>query len=277
MRKELFVVQRPRIANFLFYSKIYMKLVGLHIKSRLAYREDFLIGLGGMLITNLVGILALWLVFDSVDNILGWSYNEIIFIYAFTLMSTLPFQLFFDNVWQLNGKLVDGSFIKYYFKPLNIMFYFISETVDIKAIGQLLISLAAFGYSCSTLDVDWNIPLILCALMLLISSALVMIGIMLLASATGFWVLNGTFALLFAFKLKDFSHYPMEIYNTVFKSIFTYLIPIGFVGYYPARFILRENQYSQAIFLTPLVGVVTVSVAYVIWMKGARQYAGTGT
>ena len=41
----------------------------------------------------------------------------------------------------------DGDFIKYYFRPINMFFYFQSEVFDIKGLGQLAFGIATIVYS----------------------------------------------------------------------------------------------------------------------------------
>ena len=61
-----------------------------------------------------------------------------VFIYAFYMMAISPMQILFDHIWQLRFQIQDGSFVKYYFRPLNMMFYYMSEMFDIKGIVQLV-------------------------------------------------------------------------------------------------------------------------------------------
>src|SRR5687767_12652677 len=103
-----------------FYIRIYFLLIAQFIKTRMMYRTDFVISLIGTLITNVLGLMILWLVFQSINELAGWNYDELLFIYAFALLASVPFQLLFENIWHMSGKLVDGSFIKYYFRPLDI-------------------------------------------------------------------------------------------------------------------------------------------------------------
>jgi ABC-2 type transport system permease protein len=263
--------------RFRYYLKIYGLLATQYIKARMAYRADFFISLVGILVMNIIGLLTLWLVFQSIHELAGWGYYELIFIYAFALLSMLPVQLFFENIWQLGGRLIDGGFIKYYFRPLDILFYFLSEKIDIKAVGQFVLGVWLLIYSSSKLGIDWGFLKAGMLLFLLASSSFVLAAITLAASALGFWVLNPTFALILVLKLRGFSNYPLNIYNTFFKYLFTFIIPIGYIAFYPAGLILRPSQIDPLAFLSPFVGIVLFYAAYIVWMKGALNYQGTGS
>ncbi len=263
--------------EFRYYVRIYFLLIAQFLKSRMMYRADFIISLMGTFITNIVGLVVLWLIFHSIKELAGWSYDELLFIYAFALLASFPFQLLFENLWQMSGKLMDGSFIKYYFRPLDIMFYFVSERIDMKNIGQFFVAMGILTYSSSRLGLDWNALTVAIFMVSLLSASLVLTAIMLAASSVGFWVSNSTFALLFAFRLKEFAHYPINIYNNFFRFIFTYIIPIAYVAFYPANLILRPDEADILVFFSPVIGVVLFWGAYLIWRKGALRYAGTGS
>jgi ABC-2 type transport system permease protein len=259
------------------YMKIYCLLCAQHFKARMEYRADFLISVAGLVVINIAGVLPLWLIFHSIPNLAGWNYNELVFVYAFSLLAMLPVQLLFDNVWHLNNKLLDGSFIKYYFRPLDILFYFTSERIEVKSIGQFVIAAVMLIYASGELDILWDAKNIGIFLLLVISSSLVAIGIVLLASAFGFWVLNSAFTLVFVYKLSGFCHYPMSIYNNSFKFLFTFVIPIGYIAFYPAKLILRSNEADALAYSSPLIGVVLFGIAYYVWVRGAMRYGGTGS
>jgi ABC-2 type transport system permease protein len=70
-------------------------IVSQYIKVRLQYRGDFIIGSLGILFKNISGLFTFWILFKSISNIEGWSYDELVFIYAFSLLSITPKQIFF--------------------------------------------------------------------------------------------------------------------------------------------------------------------------------------
>lgn len=45
-----------------------------------------------------------------------------------------------------------------------------------------------------------------------------------------------------AWKLREFSPYPMTIFDGAFRFVFTYVIPIGFVAFYPSQLFLPPKM-----------------------------------
>ncbi len=92
-----------------------------------------------MFFTSLATLAVFWVLFKSIPDLAGWSFMEMVFIYAFYMIAISPMQILFDHVWQLRYDLQQGTFLKYYFRPLNMMFYYMSEMFDLKGLTQLVL------------------------------------------------------------------------------------------------------------------------------------------
>ena len=263
--------------NFKFYARIYGKILTQDLKSKMSYRADFIISLLGMILTNLSGLAVFWIMFQSFDNINGWSYYEILFLYGFSLMALTPMQCFFDNNWNLRSHVYSGDFVKYCFRPINIYFYFISEIFDPKGLGEFVMGLGLLIFSWSHLDLPVTFVSILLLIVLFIAASLIMISIMNLAAATCFWVMNSGYIMVTIFKFTEYTKYPINVFNGLFKIIFTFIIPIGFVAYYPSLFFLRPDSIHILSWFTPVIGIAFFVLSYKVWMFGATRYSGTGS
>ena len=78
-------------------------------------------------------------------------------------------------------------------------------------------------------------------------------------------------------RLREFSPYPMTIFDGFFKVLLTYLIPIGFIAFFPSQFFLKPGTISTVVYLSPLVGILSFAIAYWVWTKGVNGYTGTGS
>jgi ABC-2 type transport system permease protein len=105
----------------------------------------------------------------------------------------------------------------------------------------------------------------------------VQISIIVTASCAAFWVVDSYPVLGLAWKLREFAPYPMSIFDGAFRFAFTYLIPIGFVAFYPSQLFLRPEQISPLIYFSPIIGIGMFALTYWIWTKGVNSYTGTGS
>jgi len=259
------------------YLKIYLLIESQYINSRLQYRADFIISTIGMLFSSLAALLVFWILFHSIPSLVGWRFEEIVFIYAFYSLAVAPLQVFFDHIWMLRFHVAEGTFLKHYLLPLNIMFYYMSEMFDLKGLVQWVIGALALVYASVKLGLAWNFWKVLLLAANLFSAGLVTVAIMVIAASAAFWIIGAYPVLALAFRLREFAQYPMTIYDGFFRFLFTYLIPIGFVAFYPAQLFLRPSESSLLAYFSPLAGIIAFALAYWVWNRGVDHYAGTGS
>lgn len=260
-----------------YYFKIYFMIISQDIKTKMQYRADFYISTVGMLATNISGLISFWILFKSIPNILGWNYYEVIFIYGFSLLALTPMQLFFDNVWNINSHVFTGDFIKYCFRPMDIFFYYVAEVFDMKGLSQMVMGMMILAFAWIKLGIAMSVFNVLLLILTLISASLVMIAIMVAGSSMAFYISNATSLMMFLFRFREFVKYPVTIFNPIFRFIFTFIVPIAFVSFYPSQMFLRPDEAGYMVWMSPLIGIVFFVLAYVLWSKGARQYSGTGS
>jgi ABC-2 type transport system permease protein len=259
------------------YLRLYFIIEAQYIKARMQYRADFIISSIGMFFSSLATLGIFWVILESVPSLAGWSLMEMVFIYAFYMLAISPMQILFDHAWQIRFHVQQGTFIKYYFRPLNMMFYYMSELFDLKGITQLVVGSGLMIYSSNQLGLDWSAARLALLATTLFSAALVQISIIVTASCAAFWVVDSYPVLGLAWKLREFAPYPMSIFDGAFRFAFTYLIPIGFVAFYPSQLFLRPEQVSPLIYFSPIIGIGMFALTYWIWTKGVNSYTGTGS
>src|SRR5687767_13015171 len=263
--------------TFREYVRLYFIIEAQYIKARMQYRVDFILSSIGMIFSSMLTLGIFWILFDSIPNLAGWSFMEMVFIYAFYLIAISPMQILFDNTWRLRQDVRTGNFLKYYFRPLNMMFYYMSEVFDLKGVTQLVAGIMLLIYSAIQLGIQWTLLKLILLPLTLFGASLVMISIIVSAGCAAFWITNSFPVLGLAWKLREFSPYPMGIFDGAFRFTFTFVLPIGFVAYYPSQMFLRPEDISPLLYLSPLVGILTFALTYWLWTRGVNAYGGTGS
>jgi ABC-2 type transport system permease protein len=259
------------------YLRLYFIIEAQYIKARMQYRADFIISSVGMFFSSLATLGIFWVLFDSIPNLAGWSFMEMVFIYAFYMISISPMQILFDHTWQLRFHVQQGTFLKYYFRPLNMMFYYMSEMFDLKGLTQLVMGIGLLIYASIQLGIAWTLLKIALLLISLFSAGLVLISITLLAGCACFWVIDSYPVLGLAWKLREFAPYPMNIFDGFFRFTFTYILPIGFIAFYPSQLFLHPEDVSTLVYFSPIIGIGLFIIAYRLWLLGVNSYTGTGS
>ena len=259
------------------YIRLYFIIEAQYIKARMQYRADFIVSSIGMFFSSLSTLAVFWLIFETVPDLAGWSLHEMVFIYAFYMIAISPMQILFDHIWQLRYHVQQGTFLKYYFRPLNMMFYYLSEMFDLKGLTQLVVGIGLLAYSADQLGLVWNLARLALLLVSLFSASLVQISLIVTASCACFWVIDSWPVLGLAWKLREFAPYPMNIFDGIFRFTFTYILPIGFIAFYPSQLFLRPQDVPVLIYFSPLIGIGMFALSYQVWKLGVNSYTGTGS
>ena len=75
--------------------------------------------------------------------------------------------------------------------------------------------------------------------------------------------------------LREVVKYPLSIFPVFVKNFFTFLIPFGFVGYYPACYFLGKIDKNFQILLI-FIALITATLARYIWKVGIKNYESVG-
>jgi len=263
--------------GLLFYLSIYRKILIQDLKSKMSYRADFVISTIGMVLTNVAGFITFYILFSNFPSINGWDYHHMLFLYGFSLIALTPVQCFFDNNWNLRFMVQSGDFIKYCFRPVNVFFYFMSEVFDAKGLGQLAFGIGTLVYAWSHIGIAVTFLTMAKLILALFAASLFMISIMNIAAATCFWIQGSGYVMVIMFRFKDYAKYPASIFEGIFRIIFTFIIPIAFVAYYPSLLILEPDSFPLLSILSPVIGIIFFIISYLFWMLGVKKYDFTGS
>ena len=158
-----------------------------------------------------------------------------------------------------------------------MFFYFQSEVFDIKGLGQFAFGIGTLIYSWGKIGLVFSPLILLKMIVFLLTASLVMVAMQNAAAATCFWIENSFFVLDLVTRFKDYAKYPVTIFSPAFRFIFTFVMPIAFIAYYPSLVLLRPDETPVLSWLSPVIGIFFFWISYKIWMHGAMKYNGTGS
>lgn len=258
--------------------RLHRIFVAQYMKKLMEYKVDFLTGAISFLLGQVIQIAFLSIIFSQIPNLIGWEFNEILFIYGFSLLPKGLDHLLFDNLWSVGYFIVrKGDFDKYLTRPINSLFYVIAEKFCVDAFGELLIGLVLVVYSVIQLrlTISWYmIPLFIIAV---VFATLIYTAIKIATSAIAFWTKASGHITHMFYMTNDFSKYPTTIYNKFVRIVITYIIPFAFTAFYPASYFLTGENPLFCIGGTVVASVVLFSLAVFIWNKGIKAYESAGS
>ncbi len=259
------------------YFRLYRVLIKQFFKTLLQSKVDFLMGLFGFFFTQVLGIAFLYLIFDKIPNLNGWTLSQLIFIYGFAQIPRGIDHLFTDNIWLVAWRMVvNGDFDRYMLRPMNVFFQIICEKLQPDAVGELLIGTILIIMSLSKGIVIVDGMHIVMFIVSVIAGAVIYTSIKLLFASLSFWIKRSGPFLQVAYEMADFAKYPVEIYSKPIQFILTFVIPFAFVAYFPASYFLIQKSALTTVGIECLIAVILSILAYSIFKIGISKYESAG-
>lgn len=259
------------------YLRLYKVLAAQFLKTIMQSKVDFLMGLFGFFLSQIMGIAFLYLVFEQIPNLQGWTLDQLVFIYGFAQIPRGIDHLLTDNIWLVAYRLViNGDFDRYMLRPMNIFFQVIAEKLQPDALGELLVGTILVARSLAKGIVVTDGLHAALFFVSILAGALIYTSIKLFFASLAFWVkVSGPF-LQAAYDLANFAKYPTEIYAKGIRFLITWVIPFAFVAYLPAGFFLKTGASAWVIGVECGIAAVFWCAAYGVFVCGTRVYESAG-
>lgn len=252
--------------------RIYFRLLNANIKTLASFRIDFLLLIISGTLTQILGVVFIFTIFNNIPNIQGWTLNEIILIYSLVFLVEGLVSIFFDGVWNLTSIVNSGKFDRILVRPVSPFIQIATLGFGSQGIGNFIVGFILLIYSLISLDIlTWKNLVILIFIFL---GVIIRASINFCVSATSFWTKNGNPLMMANQSLSEFSKYPITIYSLPLKILVT-LIPYAFIGYIPVIYILDKGS-AILLFLYPLITIYSVYCACFIVNKGIYRYDSSG-
>lgn len=261
------------------YLRLYKALISQFFKVVMQSKVDFLMGLFGFFFTQISGILFLYLVFEQIPDLQGWSLEQLVFIYGFAQIPRGIDHLFTDNIWLVAWRLViNGDFDRYMLRPMNVFFQVIAEKLQPDALGELLVGTILVVYSAVKDVVVLDAVHIALFAVSVLAGALIYTSIKLLFASLAFWIKRSGPFLQLAYEMAEFAKYPTEIYAKALRFVITWVIPFAFVAYLPAGYFLGAGMgnHMGVIGIECAIAAVFWLIAYAVFHKGISIYESAG-
>jgi ABC-2 type transport system permease protein len=257
-------------------------LIVMVLKRRLAYRGDLLVQSLDELLRGLLAFVMLQVYISGYGSIAGWSGPELTFILGFSLVPISLFHAFCGNLYQLSGRyILSGELDRILLRPLPSFLQICLDRIAIEDLSGVLLGSGLMAWALAHgagdgLGVGGALLLVL----MLASAFVIVMSVFMAFAATGFWIEDRVGMVPPVYNLMEFGRWPTAIYHPALQILITCGIPFAFAAFYPASVFLPGPERSGVHllgWLTPLVAVVTLGLATLVWWAGLRRYGSTGS
>lgn len=257
---------------------LFFKLVMISLRSQMQYKASFVMLSIGHFISTFVDILAVGVLFDRFKMVKGWSLYEVAIIYGVVHMGFAIAESFARGFDTFSQMIKSGDFDRVLLRPMNPFFQIAVKEVQILRIGRFLQGFIVLFWGAYHLSLSFFSFHALVILLSVIGTGSLFYGLMVIQATISFWTIETLEIMnITTYGGVQTAQYPMSIYNKVFRLIFTFLIPLSCVAFYPVSIILGKSSFfSFFAFLFPLSGMVFLYLAFRFWCYGVKCYQSTG-
>ena len=241
--------------------------------------------IAGWLISNplqfIMGFAIIKFVVESFGEINGWNYGQLAFLYGLSVISHALSMIFFVQGWFMGWFVIEGDFDRYLTRPLGVLYQFFFTNINVFGITDLIPGIIVFVYGCIKSEVEVTFLFVLAVIIMLIGATLIRGGIYILLGSTSFHTRSAVDFGQYTQEIMDkTTMYPISMYPESMQFILTYLIPIGWVSFYPVSSLLGiENGIGSGIIvpiITLLVGIAVMLLAGAYFKSGLKKYESAG-
>lgn len=259
------------------YIYLYIEFLKQNIKTMLEYKTDFVIGVCSTLVSQFYGIFFVWVIFENIKQIHGWTFYEITFVYGLLTLAKGIDMFFFDNLHALGIEYVkEGTFDIFMIRPISPLFQLIASYTQQDGLGLFILGLIVVSKSIMELKLQFGALDVLLLIIFVISGAAIISAINLIFATTGFKTMNSHIVMSSVNSFQEFAFYPIAIYPKFIGFILTWIFPYAFTSFYPADFFLNK-EYGVLSVLTPVIAVLLWLIALKVWRFGLNNYSSTGS
>lgn len=261
---------------------LYFVLIRAQASAQSQYRTSFLLQAVSQFLVTFTDFLMLALLFHRFPSVAGWTFGEVAFLYGLGGVAFGVSDLLCGGFDGLSKMIRMGTFDLILTRPVGTFAQVLSSDLQIRRFGRIAQGAVVFGLALSWLDVTWTADKILVLIAALCSGVVIFTAIWVIGAAVTFWTVETSEVTnVFTYGGEALVSYPMPIYAEGIRRFFTYVVPLAFVSYLPALYILERPDPLGlppiAQLCSPIVAALFLVAARFCWALGVRHYQGTGS
>jgi len=256
-------------------------MMKMHLQGQMEY-PSFLIG---WFISNAlqfaVGIGTLKVIMIQFQNINGWEFNQIAFMYGLGIISHALSIIIFIQTWYIDGLVVHGELDRMLLRPMSVYFQFCVNYLNLIGLTDMLPGIIIFIYGAIAVGFTLSFFNIISVILVITGATMLRGGIYTIAGSVGFWTKSNRELTKVVTRLGDLAiMYPLTIYNRIVQSIFTFILPLGFISFYPASdFLGKESGFEFPGIVsvwTLAAGILFLLLGRGLFNLGLKHYDSSG-
>jgi ABC-2 type transport system permease protein len=258
----------------------YRDIALMWTRAAMAYPASFWMMAVSGFVVGVLDFVGIWIMFHTIDSLGGWSLSEIAFLYGATGFGLAAADLVVGRIERLGQMIRTGRLDSMFLKPLPLLTQVCADEFALRRFARLFQAVVVLGIACTF--VSWTPAKVLVTLPMVVSGSVIFFAVFIGFACIQFWTIDANeVANAFTYGGNTITQYPLTVFPREVVTGLTVLIPLAFVNWYPALYVLdKPDPFGFPEWLqlaSPVVAVVMMSGALLVWRTGVRHYTSTGS
>lgn len=252
------------------YLRVYQMFAATSFSQALSFRTSFVLLVFMDILFYFVSIASITIIYEHVQHVGPWSQAQFTFFIVFMMaVDNLHMGLVSESFWELSFKIRTGELDFVILKPIGTVFHCFFRSVRPSSIITSIIVAGLLIYYGAQLNFVWQQWLALPILIFLAFTLLIVLEFNICTLM--FWMVNGMSINFLRMQLQGLSRWPNFVYASIYRKLFTLVLPFLLIGSAPVHFLYDFNQWQlmAGLILAILVSGVTLKF---FWAAGIKHY-----
>lgn len=213
------------------YWRTWIRSSTLSAQSNLTQRGGALMFITGKFIRFGFFWLLLILISDRVDQVSGYSLNQMVIFYLFFNLFDIIGQLLFRGIYWFRQQIISGEFDFRLLKPMSPIFQVLTRETDLMDLPLLAFVLIYLAKEA----IHQPVSNLLYFLVLFIAGLLIITAIHIVVAGLGILTTEVDHTIMIYRDLSAMARFPIDIYALPIRTLLTFIIPISIAFTIPAK------------------------------------------
>ncbi len=256
--------------------KLIIKYLEMYLKSQLEYKSSFILTCIAQLLTLSLSSFMVFILMDKFNFLDSYNIYELMLSISIVQFGFSFSECFFRGFDKFADVIKKGSLDLMLIRPRNIYIQVFGSNIDFTKISRVIGALILFIIVIIQMNSVSGIGVVYLCLLLVFSS-LIYMALFIFSACFCFKNVEGLeFINIFTDGSREFGQYPMGLFKREVILVFTFLIPIACVNYYPISYILGKSNNIWYL-VSPLLCIFPLLISIVTFNRCIKHYEGTGS
>ena len=226
--------------------RLYSRYLAISLRAQTEYRLSFLLIALGQLAATGIEFIGIWALFRRFGRLNGWELHEAAVLYGVVHVAFALAESIFRGFDQFAPLLKSGEFDRLLLRPRSTAFQVLARELELGRVGRLLQGALVLCWGLSCLPGGVTLLTGVVTISAIVGGIALFGGLFVLQATMAFWTIESLEIWnTLTYGGVETAQYPLSIYHPWFRRLFTFLIPLACINYFPVQIILGRQTLSD--------------------------------